>query len=103
MSSNPGGGGVVEHLKNTRWTTFLLGGRSSVGNALGSTRPNAAVGLLASVRVLYSRNLHTPLSISERSWEKHHLTNSCGLHFFLFPPLPFPKCSVLLGHRYPLN
>jgi len=38
MSSNPGGSGVVEHLKkrNARRTTFLLGGRSRAGNALGS-------------------------------------------------------------------
>jgi len=38
MSSDPGGSGVVEHFKkrNARRTTFLLGGRSRVGNALGS-------------------------------------------------------------------
>jgi len=39
MSSNPGGSGVVEHLKKSaRRTTFLLGGRSRsrVGDALGS-------------------------------------------------------------------
>ena len=36
MSSNPGDGGLVEHLKNARRTTFLVGGRCRVGNALGS-------------------------------------------------------------------
>jgi len=59
MSSNPGGSGVVEHLKkNARRTTFLLGGRSRLAMPPGEfllwyDMINVAVGLLASVRAWY--------------------------------------------------
>jgi len=52
MSSNPGGS-VVEHLKNARRTTFLLGVGLGLVMPLGQFPPNVGVGLLASVRVSY--------------------------------------------------
>jgi len=59
MSSNPGGSGVVEHLKKKKLgePLFCWGVGLGLAIPLGQFPPNFAVGLRASVRVLYARNL----------------------------------------------
>jgi len=58
MSSNPGGSGVVEHLKKMLGEPLFCWGLGlGLVMPLGQFPPNVAVGLLDSVRVLYARNL----------------------------------------------
>jgi len=58
MSSNPGGSGVVEHLKKMLGEPLFCWGLGlGLVMPLGQFPPNVAVGLLASIRVLYARNL----------------------------------------------
>ena len=64
MSSNPGGSGVVEHLKNARRTTFLLGVGLGLVMPLGQFPTNVGVGLLASVRVSYYGYMPVTCSVS---------------------------------------